>query len=122
MEDIFKFSGRLRRSHFLLGVILLTALSIATSFFVYVSFEESENKAMALANLVTIPFFILKIILFKRRFNDFNWSGWSYLLIIIPLLNLVVIALLFFRDGTKGINKYGDDPKARMMIDDMNIA
>lgn len=52
-----------------------------------------------------------------RRFHDLNLSGWFYagslVLMFIPLLNLVVwlgLVALMCIPGTKGPNKYGDDP------------
>ena len=54
--------------------------------------------------VVTIPAIAVGV----RRMHDVNKSGWY---ILIPIYNIV----LYFRDGTKGDNKYGSDPKGRQV-------
>jgi uncharacterized membrane protein YhaH (DUF805 family) len=45
-----------------------------------------------------------------RRLHDTNRSGWWFLLMFVPLLNLVLLVFMFL-DGTAGTNDYGADPK-----------
>ena len=49
-----------------------------------------------------VPFVTLTV----RRLHDFNWSGWWYLLVFIPMggAALIVFGLI---PGTEGENKYG---------------
>ena len=56
---------------------------------------------------------ILIFILNAGRLNDINLSGWFAFLTFVPILNLGIIAL-YFIDGTKGTNKYGNDLKVRI--------
>ncbi|MDE2383885.1 MAG: DUF805 domain-containing protein [Alphaproteobacteria bacterium] len=47
-----------------------------------------------------------------KRLHDRNRSGWFYLLMLVPLVNIwVAIEILFLR-GTEGANTYGPDPLA----------
>lgn len=46
-----------------------------------------------------------------KRWHDMDRTGWLCLLLLIPLLNLVVLAVLFAQKGTDGQNPYGEpDP------------
>jgi uncharacterized membrane protein YhaH (DUF805 family) len=45
-----------------------------------------------------------------KRLHDLNYSGWLYLLVFVPIANLVLIILLLAGKGTAGPNKFGEDP------------
>ncbi|MFA7603124.1 MAG: DUF805 domain-containing protein [Novosphingobium sp.] len=89
------------------------------------------GAAMAGAGLVTMVLLIVPLYLWAiltavasfavtiRRFHDLNLSGWVYLpfvvLGMIPVLNFlvwIVLIVMMCLQGTKGPNKYGDDPTA----------
>lgn len=87
------------------------------------------GTAMAGAGMVTmvllmIPLYIWAVLtgiasfaVTIRRFHDLNLSGWVYLpfliLGMIPIVNFlvwIVLIVMMCLQGTKGPNKYGDDP------------
>nr|WP_319516190.1 DUF805 domain-containing protein [uncultured Cohaesibacter sp.] len=45
-----------------------------------------------------------------RRLHDVNKSSWWGLGSLIPFMNFYALYLLFFKRGTEGPNKFGDDP------------
>lgn len=48
-----------------------------------------------------------------RRFHDQGLSGWFYLLNLLPFIGqFVTLAMLGFRDGTTGANRFGPSPKS----------
>ena len=58
--------------------------------------------------LIGIGIFVIAILLTayyfdiaKKRFHDFNMSGWYGLLLFIPVLNFIILLGLFFIPGTK---------------------
>lgn len=57
-----------------------------------------------ISDLIALVTLMPSIAVGVRRMHDVNKSGWYFL---IPLYNL----FLAWTDGTKGINKYGPDPK-----------
>jgi uncharacterized membrane protein YhaH (DUF805 family) len=48
-----------------------------------------------------------------KRLHDLNYSGWLYLLVFVPIANLVLIILLLAGNGTAGPNRFGEDPLNR---------
>ena len=45
-----------------------------------------------------------------RRLHDTNKSGWWLLLCFVPFVGSIVILVFMCLEGTKGANKYGDEP------------
>lgn len=48
-----------------------------------------------------------------RRLHDMDYSWLVVLLLFVPLANVVLYLILFFKDGTVGSNEYGVDPRGR---------
>jgi len=46
-----------------------------------------------------------------RRFHDFGWSGWRFLLVLIPFVSFVLALLMLFRKGAETTNNYGAKPR-----------
>jgi heme/copper-type cytochrome/quinol oxidase subunit 2 len=51
----------------------------------------------------------------KRRLNDLNRSGWWFLLLIVPIVNLLMAIYLVFFPGSDGSNNFGPAPKANSL-------
>ena len=60
----------------------------------------------------SIVVFIPSLAILIRRLHDINKSGWSALLFLIPIVNIVLIFVWLCKAGTTGANQYGEDPKA----------
>ena len=60
--------------------------------------------------MISIALFIPSIAVGIRRLHDIGKSGWWYLLILLPLVNLVLI-YFFILDSQPGENQYGPNPK-----------
>lgn len=45
-----------------------------------------------------------------RRLHDTNRSGWWLLLYFVPFVGAIVLLVFMCLEGTKGANKYGDEP------------
>lgn len=48
-----------------------------------------------------------------RRLHDTDRSGWWLLLAFIPLANIALLVFMCF-EGTRGSNRFGNDPKAQI--------
>lgn len=63
-----------------------------------------------LATIVVLPVYLITfvfwIIIAVKRSHDMNWSGWTVLLALIPLVGLVWL----FKAGTEGANRFGNPP------------
>jgi uncharacterized membrane protein YhaH (DUF805 family) len=117
MTGYFKFFGRSRRSEYWWFMLF--------SIFAYSPFLESINTALlnpflhkylpyVISSLLipviflTIPSIAVKV----RRLHDINFSGWWVLLGLIPIVGNIALLILYIRRGTKGPNRFGEDPLA----------
>jgi uncharacterized membrane protein YhaH (DUF805 family) len=88
--------GRLRYVAYVWGALLLTGILIALM------------GPMPLSMI----YYILPLIIARRRMHDLDNSSWFALLMLVPLLNVIVGLYLAFARGTDGRNSYGPMPAA----------
>jgi uncharacterized membrane protein YhaH (DUF805 family) len=55
--------------------------------------------------------FIPNLAVTIRRLHDQDKSGWFYLIALIPLIGPLILLIFMFLEGTRGPNRFGDDPK-----------
>ncbi|MBC8952167.1 DUF805 domain-containing protein [Xenorhabdus sp. PB62.4] len=101
------FSGRARRKEYwmfyLFNMIAVLALCILGS-------AIDEAIGLVLVGAYALFSLIPNISVTVRRLHDINRSGWWFLLIFVPLLNIVLFVFTLL-EGTQGDNEYGSDPK-----------
>ena len=100
-ELYFSYSGRINRKVFIWGWFFLVVLQILLNAFI-------PNRF--LMYLLYIPTSYGMVVLAVKRFHDLSKSGWYYLFLLIPVINLYFLYLLYFKKGTQGDNPYGSDP------------
>jgi len=93
--------GRLRYLAYMTGAYLLAIALVGGT--VALLGETPGGIATIVAYLAALVYVILVSI---QRSHDMNWSGWTVLLQIIPLVGLIWI----FKPGTQGTNDYGAPP------------
>ena len=138
-HDYFSFKGRLNRKPFLMRLMMLGAISIFFVLIVINAEPHLKEDPAHFATNVRkslvfwvyyIPLIIASISLGVRRLHDLNLSGWWMLLgsgallstvntgntaidlaaaILFYIAQLFNLFLIFFR-GTKGPNRFGEDP------------
>lgn len=112
------FSGRLKRTYFLLGNIAINI--IAMSFLLYYFSNFRYDLYLFLwALFFILTFFLLSIIC--RRLHDIAKSGWWSLILFFPFINIIFIILLIFIPGTDGENRYGEVKKRGFLKEIINI-
>lgn len=123
---LFSFSGRISRSSFWVVNIALLLVNVAMRYLVVAIASggyEAIQIAMALWALFAIPCVWIGLATQAKRWHDLGFSAWMVLLVLIPLAGtmllwlwvpaaygVVVLAWLGFVRGSKGTNRYGDDP------------
>ena len=95
------FFGRARRLEFLFFLVLIYGILFLLKGIGLLQIREvSDISALVSAYLLSAAF--------VRRLHDFDASGIWFLLIFVPLANLLLLVALLGRPGTEGRNKYGD--------------
>ena len=132
MLDIFTpfaryadFEGRARRREYWLFHIAVTAIGLFLMMKVAGNIEAAppgDDRKYLLTdsaiNYITVLIFwfvitiIPQIAVTVRRLHDADFTGWLYLLIFVPFGSLILLVLTLL-DGTKGANRFGNDPKGR---------
>jgi uncharacterized membrane protein YhaH (DUF805 family) len=104
MEKYFSFSGRIRRTHYVLRIILGNTVACLSGF----AFGGSGSAtALSLIVVFVVLFAVtwFNLAAAVQRCHDMDKSGWYC---IIPIYGPII---MFFVEGTMGSNQYGDDPK-----------
>ena len=108
------FEGRINRKPYIIRSVVLWVV-IATIYMVIHAYKGPDG--MGIANLLTLPLFIVAVSLTVRRLHDLNFSGWWALLLIVFSASLIIqyivfamLVVLFIMKGTIGNNLYGKDP------------
>jgi len=107
------FSGRSRRKEywmFILGfVIAMVVASIVEGILGMSGMVGGAYGPLTL--LLILGLFIPALACQVRRFHDQDKSGWFVLLGLIPLLGGLIVLVFMCLEGTKGPNRFGEDPK-----------
>lgn len=95
----FLFSGRIRRTEYLLSIVIYLA-----GVYIFAEIGDNNSPFIDLAFLVIVFWFFLAQS--SKRCHDLGHSGWFKF---IPFY----FVLMLFLPGNKGANKYGPDPKEK---------
>jgi uncharacterized membrane protein YhaH (DUF805 family) len=93
--------GRLRYLAYSTGASLVVGVLSSV-----LTMALGPTMGMTLTMIAYVPLLVFCILAGIQRSHDMNWSGWTILLAIIPLVGLVWL----FKAGTEGTNDYGNPP------------
>lgn len=65
-----------------------------------------------LVNVYSLAVLLPSLAVGVRRLHDTNRTGWWILINLIPVLGLLLFIYFMVCDGDRGLNRFGDDPKA----------
>jgi uncharacterized membrane protein YhaH (DUF805 family) len=123
LKNLFK--ERINRRNYIFGLIssvllfCLVWLVLLAAYFIlavitgYFGSDEQPVYMIFIWIFLFFPIFIVcafNISLHVRRLHDLNRSGWFWLLLLLPYVNILFLVLLLFARGTKGENHYGVEP------------
>ena len=110
MTQYFDFKGRARRKEYWYYSLCVFLMLFPT--FIIAITLSTENYFLLIVAIVLGLFHIIpNIAVSVRRLHDQNISGWVYLVSLIPYVGGIIVLVLMCLEGTKGENKYGEDPK-----------
>ena len=115
---VFTIHGRIGRLRYLAWTLALTvAMLVAAGIISTVGFAvatASPTIAIILGSLLGFALFVALVVVSVQigvqRLHDLGWSGWLYLLNLVPLVNSVFPILLLVLPGNAGANQYGATP------------
>jgi uncharacterized membrane protein YhaH (DUF805 family) len=112
------FEGRAARKTYWMFLLMYLAALVVGAIFISVFAEliglgELGSGALSLlAILVLLAMIVPTIAITVRRLHDAGFSGWWYLLVLIPYLGGLVVLVLTCLPSQPGSNTYGPHPYA----------
>lgn len=109
MEKFFNADGRLNRKPFIIRWLILSVIALCLDLLAPMAGMDFTVRSFISAVefiFISVPSIMLMI----RRLHDLNRSGWWWLLLIVPFINLALIIYILFFKGTVGPNRFGEDP------------
>jgi uncharacterized membrane protein YhaH (DUF805 family) len=115
----FSFDGRIGRLRYLawtmaLTLVMMVVVGVAFALGAAWIFTSGSIAAMIvgglLAAVVFLGFAYVSIQFNVQRLHDLGWSGWLWLLNLIPFVGSVFPFVLIFAPGNEGANRYGPPP------------
>jgi uncharacterized membrane protein YhaH (DUF805 family) len=106
------YRGRFSRRQLVVNLFLsaLFAAGITVVWGLWISEDGRIPEGAGLAGVIIT--FIFHTIVVVRRLHDLDRSGWQIWLFLVPIYNIYLGALLLFKKGTEGNNRFGFDPLA----------
>ncbi|MPQ84727.1 DUF805 domain-containing protein [Pseudomonas sp. MAFF 730085] len=115
---VFTTHGRIGRLRYLAWTLVMSvAMLVASGIISTASFAvatASPTAGTILGVLLGLALFValvcVSVQIGVQRLHDLGWSGWLYLLNLVPLVNSIFPLLLLVLPGNTGANQYGPPP------------
>jgi uncharacterized membrane protein YhaH (DUF805 family) len=113
------FNGRSRRKEFWMFTLLNVIVTIVLYGLIIagMDFETGQPGALSMVGgglllVYALAFLVPSIAVYVRRFHDQDKSGWLVLLMFVPVIGGLILLVFMCIEGTRGPNRFGEDPKA----------
>jgi uncharacterized membrane protein YhaH (DUF805 family) len=107
-----EFSGRSRRKEYWFFTLFFVLASfVAVAIDMVLGTLDEETGVGVVGGLLTLALLLPSFAVTIRRLHDTGRSGWWLLLFFVPLIGLVGFYFMV-KDGDRGDNRFGPDPKA----------
>lgn len=116
LYNLFSFKGRLRRSDYWIGMIIIfvgmvALASVLAAIWKVDLADQYDLRATGIQAGVVLLFMWPNLAVSIKRLHDRNQSGWWVLLSFLPIIgNAWTIINLGILRGTPGDNRYGAEP------------
>jgi uncharacterized membrane protein YhaH (DUF805 family) len=105
------FEGRIPRSSFWIGILVILGISIVLSVVDGIAGLQFGQGVGILSTIFAIICIYPAVALYAKRWHDRNKSGWWTLIGFVPIIGAIwIIVELGCLRGTVGQNTYGADP------------
>ncbi len=109
---VFSAKGRIGRVRYLGWSMGFTMLALVVLFAAMgaAGAMAGQGLAMAIYFIGLIPMTVISAFFVIQRLHDLDKSGWLFLLMLVPLVNLFFTLYIIFAPGSQGANRYGNPP------------
>jgi len=105
--DVFSIEGRIGRLRYLAWSLMLILGALALFGVASMGFAISEIVGAVSIALVGIGMAVVSVQIGVQRLHDIGWSGWLWLINLVPIVGGVFALLMLVIPGTTGANRYG---------------
>ena len=83
------------------------SLAVYAAIYVYFSFYPQSYPFTGSTRFYLSIFFLLYLIPTVKRLHDLDFSGWCYLLMLLPVISWIFLFYLLFKPGEPTANRFG---------------
>jgi uncharacterized membrane protein YhaH (DUF805 family) len=105
--EVFSIEGRIGRLRYLAWSLVLMLGALALFGVASMGLAMSEIVGAVLIALVGIGMAVVSVQIGVQRLHDIGWSGWLWLINLVPIVGGVFALLMLVIPGTTGANRYG---------------
>ncbi|WP_079204498.1 DUF805 domain-containing protein [Pseudomonas sp. CC6-YY-74] len=105
--EVFSLNGRIGRLRYLAWSLMLLLGALALFGVASMGLAISEIVGGILIALVGIGIMVVSVQIGVQRLHDIGWSGWLWLINLVPIVGGVFALLMLVIPGTTGANRYG---------------
>jgi uncharacterized membrane protein YhaH (DUF805 family) len=105
--EVFSIEGRIGRLRYLAWSLVLMLAALALFGVASMGLAISEIVGSVLIALVGIGMAVVGVQIGVQRLHDIGWSGWLWLINLVPIVGGVFALLLLIIPGTTGANRFG---------------
>ncbi|MDP3978242.1 MAG: DUF805 domain-containing protein [Pseudomonas sp.] len=105
--EVFSIKGRIGRLRYLAWSLVLMLAALALFGVASMGWAISEIVGAVLIALIGIGMAVVSVQIGVQRLHDIGWSGWLWLINLVPVVGGVLALLLLVIPGTTGANRYG---------------
>ncbi|NWD49763.1 DUF805 domain-containing protein [Pseudomonas gingeri] len=106
----FTIKGRIGRLRYLAWSMVATFIAIIAVAVIAIVLSGSNFAGISLALIALAVFIVVTVQIAIQRLHDIGWSGWLWLLTLVPFVGSVFPFVLMFYPGNAGANQYGAPP------------
>jgi uncharacterized membrane protein YhaH (DUF805 family) len=108
--NVFTTEGRIGRLRYLAWSLVLVLACIPVFAATAIGFAISEILGAILVGLAVIAMLVVAVQIGVQRLHDIGWSGWLYLLTLVPIVGAVMSLLMLVVPGSEAANRFGPPP------------
>lgn len=110
--NLFSVQGRIGRLRFLAWTLVSLLVAVAVAGVIAISLFTGEHFMLGglFGMVAVLAYLYVNITISVQRLHDLGWSGWLWLLNLVPLVGSVFPILIMVMPGNTGANRYGAPP------------